>query len=113
MHDSACSISLALFITCIKCLKGVGELNASLVIIGIVALIVLLLIVGAPLKPIRWFMHGSVKVVIGVLCLFFFNVFGASFGMHLPINIYNAGIIGFLGIPGFISLTALHLFIFS
>lgn len=88
-------------------------MNASFVILGIMTLIVLLLVVGAPLKPIRWLMQGSVKVIIGVLCLFFFNVFGASFGLHLPINVYNAGIIGLLGIPGFISLTALHLFVFN
>ncbi|MFB1051676.1 pro-sigmaK processing inhibitor BofA family protein [Paraliobacillus sp. JSM ZJ581] len=88
-------------------------MNASFVILGIMVLIVLLLVVGAPLKPIRWLMRGSVKIIIGVLCLFFFNIFGASFGLHVPINIYNAGIIGLLGIPGFISLTALHLLVFN
>lgn len=88
-------------------------MNAPIVIIGIVALIILLLVVGAPLKPMRWFMQGSVKLIIGVLCLFFFNIFGASIGWHLPINIYTAGMIGFLGIPGFLSLTALHLWVFN
>ncbi|GAA5416599.1 hypothetical protein Pryu01_01636 [Paraliobacillus ryukyuensis] len=88
-------------------------MNASFVIIGIIALIVLLLVVGAPLKPMRWLMHGTVKLVIGVLCLFFVNIFGASIGLHLPINFFTAAMIGFLGIPGFASLTALHLFIFN
>lgn len=86
--------------------------SSSVVIISIIALIAVLLIVGAPLKPMRWIMHGSVKLVIGVLFLFFFNVFGASIGLHLPINIFTAVITGFLGIPGLISLTALHIFIF-
>ncbi|WP_117167959.1 pro-sigmaK processing inhibitor BofA family protein [Paraliobacillus sediminis] len=88
-------------------------MGSSVVIISsIVVLIVVLLFVGAPLKPMRWLMQGSVKLVIGVLFLFFFNVFGASLGLHLPINGYTAVITGFLGIPGLVSLAALHLFVF-
>lgn len=88
-------------------------MGSSVVIISsIIVLIIVLLVVGAPLKPMRLIMHGSVKIVIGVFFLFFFNVFGASIGLHLPINVYTAGITGFLGIPGLVSITALHLFVF-
>ncbi len=87
--------------------------GSSIVIISIIALIVILLVVGAPVKPMRWLMHGTVKLVIGVLFLFFFNAFGASIGLHLPINIFTAVIAGFLGIPGLVSLTALHIFVFA
>lgn len=86
-------------------------MDPTLVIIGMVVLIGLLLIVGAPLKPMRLIARGAVRVVIGVLVLFFFNVFGATLGLHLPINIYTAVIIGLLGIPGLASLTAMHIFI--
>ncbi|UFT99463.1 pro-sigmaK processing inhibitor BofA family protein [Radiobacillus kanasensis] len=86
-------------------------MDATVVIIGVVALIAILLIVGAPLKPMRFLAKGTVKLVIGVLFLFFFNVFGASLGLHLPINIFTAVVAGFLGIPGLASLTAVHIFI--
>ncbi|MDL4839140.1 pro-sigmaK processing inhibitor BofA family protein [Aquibacillus rhizosphaerae] len=88
-------------------------MDSTVVITSMVVLIALLLIVGAPIKPMRFLAQGTVKLVIGVLFLFFFNVFGASIGLHLPINIYTAVIAGFLGIPGLASLTALHIFVFS
>ncbi|SDK23966.1 pro-sigmaK processing inhibitor BofA family protein [Sediminibacillus albus] len=87
-------------------------MNSTIIIAGMVALIALLLILGAPIKPLRFLAQGSVKLVIGVLFLFFFNVFGASVGLHLPINIYTALITGFLGIPGLASLAAIHIFVF-
>jgi inhibitor of the pro-sigma K processing machinery len=86
-------------------------MNPTLVITSMVVLIVVLLVVGAPIKPMRFLGQGAVKLVIGVLLLFFFNVFGASLGLHLPINIFTALTIGFLGLPGLASLTALHIFV--
>lgn len=70
-----------------------------------------LLIAGAPLKPLRYLGNGAIKVVIGVLFLFFFNVFGASLGVHIPINVFTAMISGFLGLPGLASLAAIQLFV--
>ncbi|WP_226038334.1 pro-sigmaK processing inhibitor BofA family protein [Aquibacillus saliphilus] len=86
-------------------------MDSTVIITSMVVLIALLLIVGAPLKPMRFLAQGTVKMVIGVLFLFFLNVFGSSIGLHLPINIYTAVIAGFLGLPGLASLTALHIFI--
>ncbi|WP_077623871.1 pro-sigmaK processing inhibitor BofA family protein [Sediminibacillus massiliensis] len=86
-------------------------MDTTLVIISMVVLIALLLVVGAPIKPMRFAAQGAVKLVIGVLFLFFFNVFGASIGLHLPINLYTALITGFLGIPGLASLAAIHIFV--
>ncbi|MYL34396.1 pro-sigmaK processing inhibitor BofA [Pontibacillus yanchengensis] len=84
---------------------------STAIIIGIFLLIGFLLVAGAPMKPVRFIANGAVKVVIGVLFLFFFNVFGASFGLHIPINAFTAIISGFLGIPGLASLIAIHLFV--
>ncbi|WP_138419232.1 pro-sigmaK processing inhibitor BofA family protein [Aquibacillus sediminis] len=86
-------------------------MDSMFIVFGVVAMITILLIVGAPLKPMRFLAQGTVKLVIGVLFLFFFNVFGASIGLHLPINFFTAIIAGFLGIPGIASLTALHIFV--
>ncbi|MDC3417762.1 pro-sigmaK processing inhibitor BofA family protein [Aquibacillus salsiterrae] len=86
-------------------------MDSTIVITGMVVLIALLLILGAPLKPMRFVAQGTIKLVIGVLFLFFFNTFGASIGLHLPINVYTTLIAGFLGIPGLASLTALQIFV--
>lgn len=87
-------------------------MKSIMIISLIISLITILLIFGAPLKPIHMFMRGLIKVVTGVFFLFFFNVIAASIGLHLPINLVTASIAGFLGIPGMISLSALHIFIF-
>ncbi|QHE50604.1 pro-sigmaK processing inhibitor BofA family protein [Pontibacillus sp. HMF3514] len=86
-------------------------MSSTIIVISIVLLIGILLIAGAPLKPMKFLANGAVKVVIGVLFIFFFNVFGASMGLHIPINVFTALISGFLGLPGLASLVAIHLFV--
>ena len=68
------------------------------------ALIFLLLILGAPMKPLRWIGQGAIRLLIGALLLFFLNTFGTIFGYSLPINIFTAGVSGFLGVPGIVAL---------
>ncbi len=55
--------------------------------------------------------QATVKLGIGILILFFFNVFGGMLGLHIPINLFTAVVSGFLGLFGLASLTAIHLFI--
>ncbi|MBM7098028.1 MULTISPECIES: pro-sigmaK processing inhibitor BofA family protein [Alteribacter] len=66
--------------------------------------IFLLLILGAPMKPLRWIGQGAIKILIGALFLFFLNAFGSLFDYQLPINVFTAAVTGFLGIPGIIVL---------
>ncbi|MDY0409981.1 pro-sigmaK processing inhibitor BofA family protein [Virgibacillus soli] len=86
-------------------------MSSTLVISIMVILIVILLFVGAPVKPMRFIGQSMIKLGIGILLLFFFNVIGGSFGLHIPINIFTVIITGFLGLFGMASLTAIHLFI--
>jgi len=86
-------------------------LNSSIVIGMMVALIVILLLIGAPVKPMRFIGQATVKVGIGILFLFFFNVFAGSIGLHIPINLFTVIISGFLGLFGVASLAAIQLFI--
>jgi len=85
--------------------------SSTVVITIMVALIVLLLIVGAPVKPMRFIGHTTIKIGIGILFLFFVNVFGGAIGLHIPINLFTVIISGFLGLFGVASLAAIHLFI--
>lgn len=87
------------------------SLNSTLVISIMVGLIILLLFIGAPAKPMRFIANMTVKLGIGVLMLFFLNVFGGAIGLHVPINLFTVAVSGFLGVFGVTSLAAIHLFI--
>ncbi|ANB57167.1 sigma-K factor-processing regulatory protein BofA [Anoxybacillus sp. B7M1] len=73
--------------------------------------IVLLLFVGTPLKPIRFFGYGAIKLMIGALFLFVLNAIGTSFNIHVPINLLTSFISGFLGIPGVAALVIIQKYI--
>lgn len=80
----------------------------AIVVVAIIAgLILMLLLVGAPLKPIRFIGQGLIKIVIGAVFLFFLNALGNQFGVHVPINLVTASVSGFLGIPGVAALAAI------
>jgi inhibitor of the pro-sigma K processing machinery len=74
-------------------------------------LILLLLFSGAPFKPIRFVGQSVIKLLIGALLLFFLNVGGSRYGLHVPINIYTSAVSGFLGIPGLVALAAIQHFV--
>lgn len=86
-------------------------MSSTMIIIIMLSVIVLLLTIGAPVKPLKLIGQASVKLVIGALLLFFVNIFGASFGIHIPINLFTALVSGILGIFGIVSLIAIHIFI--
>lgn len=67
-------------------------------------LILVLLFVGAPIRPLRWVGQLFVKITVGALLLFFVNAFGASLDLHIPINLITSSISGLLGIPGLLAL---------
>lgn len=67
-------------------------------------LILVLLLVGAPMKPIKWVGQVFVRILVGALLLFLVNTFGASFNLHIPINFITTSISGILGIPGLAAL---------
>ena len=73
----------------------------------IAGLILLLLIIGAPLKPIRWLGLGITKLIIGAVFLFFLNTLGNQVGIHVPINLVTSAVAGLLGIPGVAALAAI------
>jgi inhibitor of the pro-sigma K processing machinery len=86
-------------------------LDSTIVISIMVAVIVILLFAGTSFKPMRFLAQGTVKLGIGILFLFFFNIIGGSFGLHIPINLFTTVVSGFLGLFGVASLAAIHLII--
>lgn len=86
-------------------------MDPVIVISILVGLILILLIVGAPIKPIRFFGQAIVKMVVGLLFLFFLNAFGSLFDYQIPINFVTASTAGLLGVPGIALLVAIDYFI--
>ena len=83
-----------------------------IVVISILgAIILLLLVIGAPIKPVHFLGQGIIKLLIGALFLFFLNMLGNKFGIHIPINFVTSAISGFLGIPGLCALVAIEMWI--
>ncbi|MBN6890018.1 inhibitor of the pro-sigma K processing machinery [Cytobacillus horneckiae] len=74
-------------------------------------LIVLLLVLGAPLKPVKFVGQGIVKLLIGALLLFFLNALGNQYGIHVPINLATVTVSGFLGVPGMCALVAIQSYV--
>ncbi|MFV8830431.1 pro-sigmaK processing inhibitor BofA family protein [Alkalihalobacterium sp. APHAB7] len=86
-------------------------MDPILIVALIGGLIFLLLIVGAPIKPLRFVGQAAVKLMIGALFLFFLNAFGSLIDYHIPINMITASVSGFLGIPGVLLLVAIEQFV--
>ncbi|MEQ6378166.1 pro-sigmaK processing inhibitor BofA family protein [Bacillaceae bacterium S4-13-58] len=86
-------------------------MSQTAIISTIIVLVLITLFAGASFKPVKWIANGAVKLAIGALFLFFLNIFGASFGIHVPINIFTSLISGFLGVAGVASLVFIHIFL--
>lgn len=88
--------------------KGVQFLTPIIILSILGGLIFLLLFSGTSLKPIKFLGQTVVKILIGALLLFFLNVAGKNYGIHVPINFATSSVSGFLGIPGLIALAAIE-----
>lgn len=88
-------------------------MNETVVIVSIISLIVIILLIGIPIRFTRWIGEGIVRLVIGALFIFLINVVGNVSGIHLPINLFTVMVTGFLGIPGVVSLIFIQQYIIS
>lgn len=75
-----------------------------------VGIVMLVLLFGTAIKPFRFMGRLVVKLLIGGLLLFFLNIFGTSFGLHVPINAMTTVVTGILGLPGLAALVIIKLF---
>ncbi|MCX2839833.1 pro-sigmaK processing inhibitor BofA family protein [Salinimicrobium sp. MT39] len=90
-------------------MRGEIRIMDPIIVISVLGgLVLLVLLMGAPMKPVRFIGQSFVKLLIGALFLFFLNAFGNQFGIHVPINLVTSAISGFLGIPGLFSLVAIQ-----
>ncbi|ANB59963.1 pro-sigmaK processing inhibitor BofA family protein [Anoxybacteroides amylolyticum] len=85
-------------------------MEPKIVILLFLCAIVILLLIGTPLKPVRFIGYGAIKLIIGALLLFTLNAIGSSF-IHIPINLFTSSVSGFLGIPGVLALVIIQKYI--
>jgi inhibitor of the pro-sigma K processing machinery len=83
-------------------------LEPVIVISVLGGLIFILLFSGAPNRSVRFVGQAAIKLLIGALFLFFLNVAGNHYGIHVPINFATSAVSGFLGIPGLFALVAIQ-----
>jgi inhibitor of the pro-sigma K processing machinery len=83
----------------------------TIIVLGVICFIFIVFIVRAPKKWTQFIGSSAIRLAIGVLFLFFFNVFAANFGLHIPINIFTVLISSILGIFGVGALAAIHFMI--
>jgi len=75
--------------------------------LGILLILFLGRILAIPFKIVFRLIYNG---LIGGLILWLINLVGAPFGFVLPLTVWTALLVGFLGIPGVLILVALHLF---
>lgn len=83
----------------------------TIIILTVIGITLIIFFIRAPTLITRFIGQGAIRVTIGILFLFFVNVFGGSIGLHIPINIFTVLISSVLGLFGVISLACIHLFL--
>lgn len=70
--------------------------------------LILLYIIGRILfVPVKFVLKLIYNGIIGGIMLWFLNIVGSYFGLHIAINPVTALVAGFLGVPGVILLVVL------
>lgn len=78
--------------------------------VGIVLILLLGRILVFPLKVVLKLVYNG---LIGGLVLWLANLVGAPLGFALPITVWTALLVGFLGIPGVLLLILYYVFFFG
>ncbi|AMQ22010.1 pro-sigmaK processing inhibitor BofA family protein [Geobacillus sp. JS12] len=86
-------------------------MDPKVVITVLLALIAVLLIVGARLKALRLIGYAAIRLIVGALALFVINAIGGHFNIHIPINLVTSIVCGFLGLPGAAALIVIDRYI--
>lgn len=76
----------------------------------ILGILVVLVLAGICLKPIKFIMKMALNSVLGLGAIWLINFIGASFGIHIGLNPITAVAVGALGVPGVILILLLQIF---
>lgn len=88
------------------------EMNIGLIFLILLAGITIVVFFGQTLlKLSKMIWKASLHIIIGSIILFLFNLIGQLIQFEIPLNPITALIVGLLGIPGFISLLIIRIWI--
>lgn len=87
-------------------------MNSMLLTWIMIAGLIFIVFVAFRFNPLKWAGRLGIKLIIGALMLFLFNIIGQPFTWHMPINFITAAITGFLGLPGLAVLIIMKLMVF-
>src|SRR5699024_4941014 len=80
-------------------------------VLSFICFLFVIFLIRTPGKVMKLIGNGAIHMTIAVLLLFFFNVFAAHLGWHIPINIFTVIVKCCLGLFVLVTLIAIHLFI--
>lgn len=62
-------------------------------------------------KPLKFLGKMVLNSILGAVFLIIFNYFGQYFGLHIAVNEITALVLGILGIPGFVAILIIKIFL--
>lgn len=86
-------------------------LNYETVIAYFFIFIVVIILLAILIKPIKWLFKLLISSFVGAFALIIFNLIGSFFGFTIGINPGSILTVGLLGIPGFLLLIFLKLYL--
>lgn len=72
-------------------------------------IVLMILVVRASLSQPHILLKSMIHILGGVVGLWLVDVFLSVLGLEIPINVFTIVLVGFLGFPGVIALSALQL----
>lgn len=85
-----------------------GDVDLSVVFAYTVGLIALYLLFRLLWVPAKLVLRCGYALLAGLAAIAALNLVGSYFAFHLPLNIFSAFTVGFLGVPGIALLVALR-----
>ena len=85
-------------------------MDTNTIIIFVVCIISLFVIGKIFVLPVKKILKLVLNSILGGFFIFFINIIGEGFGLHIGLNIGTSIFVGFFGIPGVILLVILKLF---
>lgn len=79
--------------------------TASSILMAAATVVFVVLLIKILLKPIKGILKFLIHALFGYLLLLLVSFFGDFIGLDIQINLVNALVAGFFGIPGVIVLT--------
>jgi inhibitor of the pro-sigma K processing machinery len=80
------------------------DLDLNLILAIIFGLMILYLLARVLAYPMRALAKAAGHFLVGALLLIFFNLVGGLVGLGVGVNILTALVVGFLGVPGLLTL---------